>query len=211
MNLGTLRERLRRDLRDATEGDQRWSDEELDRHLQRAVREVSLAAPHQRTATFEAEAGARDVDLAALTDRVAVESVECPAGRYPPALAPFSVWGDVLTLLGERAPSPGDAVLVRYGALHTLDAEATTLPEALHDLAVTGAAAYAALEWSSYATNRVNLGGSEVWSRYHVWAQERLAAFARGLAKHGRARQVRVRQLHAGPGAGGERPHGLDG
>lgn len=210
MSLGLLRGRLRRDLRDEAAGDQRWSDEELDRHLQHATHEISLAAPLQRTATLPATAGSRDIDLGTLTDRVAIESVECPAGRYPPAVAPFSVWGDQLTLLGERTPAEGDTVLLRYGALHTLDAAGTTLPEALHDLVVTGAAAYAALEWSSYATNRVNLGGSEVWSRYHVWAQERLAAFARGLARHGRARQVRVRQLHTGPSSG-EQPPGLAG
>ena len=89
----------------------------------------------------------------------------------------------------------GDEVLVRYTRLHTLDAEGTTVPAALHDLVATGAAAYAALEWASFATNRVNVGGAETWRNYHTWAQERLAAFARALAKRSRERRLRSSAL----------------
>jgi len=60
----------------------------------------------------------------------------------------------------------------------------------------TGAAAYAALEWASFATNRVNVGGQDVWRDYLTWGQERLAEFERALAGHGRRNAVRVRQLY---------------
>jgi hypothetical protein len=60
----------------------------------------------------------------------------------------------------------------------------------------TGAAAYAAIEWASFATNRINVGGDDVWRQYLTWGQERLAAFARALAKHGRTNAVRVRRLY---------------
>ncbi len=33
----------------------------------------------------------------------------------------------------------------------------------------TGAGGYAALEWASYATNRINSGGDDVWRHYHTW------------------------------------------
>jgi hypothetical protein len=66
----------------------------------------------------------------------------------------------------------------------------------LEELVVAGAAGYAALEWASFATNRVNVGGRDVWRDYLVWGQERLGAFLRGLATHGRQNAVRVRRLY---------------
>jgi hypothetical protein len=196
MDLDAMRARVRKDLRDEDPEHERWPDETLDRHIARALAELSLAAPLEATATLQTEAGSRDLSLAGLGDRVSVDAVEHPPGRYPPALVAFSTWGDTLTLLVERTPAGGEDVLVRYARLHALDAEGTTLPEALHDLVATGAAGYAAVEWASYAINRVNLGGEQAWRHYQVWGQERLAAFAKALAKHGRARQVRSRRLY---------------
>ena len=91
---------------------------------------------------------------------------------------------------------------MRYSKLHTLDATSSTLPVALEDVLATGAGAYAALEWSSFATNRVNVGGIDTWRDYHTWAQER-------LAKHGRERSVRSRRLYQPAEASlGDRPLG---
>ena len=59
-----------------------------------------------------------------------------------------------LSLLGEGVPAAGSDVVVRYSQLHTLGTSSSTLPQALEDVVASGAAAYAALEWSSYATNR---------------------------------------------------------
>ena len=44
-NLLRTRERVRRDLRDEDATDQRWSDDEIDRHIGRALHELALAAP----------------------------------------------------------------------------------------------------------------------------------------------------------------------
>jgi hypothetical protein len=100
-------------------------------------------------------------------------------------------------------------VVVRYSKLHTLDATSSTLPAALEDVVATGAAAYAALEWASYATNRVNVGGADAWSHFHTWGAERMAAFHKALAKYGRERRLRSRRLYV-PAAGalGVRPLG---
>ncbi|MEX2372457.1 MAG: hypothetical protein WD800_01515, partial [Dehalococcoidia bacterium] len=98
-------------------------------------------------------------------------------------------------------------VVVRYSAMHTFDEEGTTVPDALHDLVATGAAAYAAIEWASYATNRINTGGDDVWRRYLAWGQDRLASYSRALAKHGRERRLRSRRLYvAGVAGHGARP-----
>ena len=191
MDLPSMRTRLRRDLRDTDPANERWPDGALDRHIERALRELSLAAPLETTATLGTVAGSRDLSVAALTDRVSIDDVEYPAGLYPPSRPPFSLRGDTLTLDVASPPLGAEAVTVYYSKLHTLGAVGSTLPRALDDLVATGAGAYAALEWASFAVNRVNVGGAETWRHYHVWAQERLAEFARALAKHGRARRVR--------------------
>ncbi|MQA00457.1 MAG: hypothetical protein GEU80_14200 [Dehalococcoidia bacterium] len=196
MNLPTMRTRVRRDLRDEDAANERWSDDTLDRHIDRAVRELSLATPREAVTTLAAPGGTRDLDIAALTDRVSIEAVEYPPGQYPPSHVTFSAWSDTLSLLIPQEPAAAEQVTVRYTQLHTLDGEGTTVPDRLHDLVATGAGGYAAIEWASFATNRVNVGGDDAWQHYHTWGQERLAAFAKALAKHGRDRQVRSRRLY---------------
>ena len=196
MYLTEMRTRVRHDLRDTDPAHERWSDDELDRHIERAVRELSLAAPVEAVAKLTTAAGSRDLDVSTLTGPVSIDAVEYPAGQYPPAFAVFSSWGDTLTLVVDRAPHAGERATVSYSKLHTLTDEASTLPAALEEIVATGAGGYAALEWASFATNRVNAGGTDTWRHYHIWAQERLAAFARALAKHGRERRVRSRQLY---------------
>jgi len=196
MDLATMRALVRRDLHDEDASSYRWTDDEIDRHIARAVRELSLAVPLESKATLTTTEGSRDLSLASLTGLVAVEAVEYPAGQYPPSYAPFSIWGDTLTLLVDATPLAAQDVCVYHGKLHTLDASTSTIPAALEDVVATGAAAYAALEWATFATNRVNVGGPDVWRQYLVWGQERLAAFARELARRGRRAGVRVRRLY---------------
>lgn len=196
MDLSTMRTRVRRDLRDEDAANYRWTDAELDRHIARAVQEVSLAAPLEASTTLTTTAGSRDLSIAALASRVSVEAAEYPVGQYPRSLVPFTTWADTLSMLIDGTPAAGESVLVRYTKLHTLDGSGTTLPDRLHDLVATGAAAYAALEWASYATNRVNVGGTETWRNYHTWAQDRMAAFAKALAKLGRERRLRSHRMY---------------
>ncbi|MGE3961134.1 MAG: hypothetical protein AB7F65_05575 [Dehalococcoidia bacterium] len=200
MDLDTMRARVRTDLRDPSA--ERWDDAALDRHIERALAELSLAAPREATTTLLTVEGARDLDLSVLGGLIAVDAVEYPAGQYPPAFVPFSIWGDTLTLDVDSAPPAGQEVHVRYSAAHVLDGEGTTLPDPLHDLVATGAAAYAAIEWASYATNRINVGGDDVWRRYLAWGQDRLASFSRALAKHGRERRLKSRRLYVAAVAG---------
>ena len=197
MDIVQLRARLRRDLRDEDPAQQRWSDAQLDRHLQRAARELSLAVPLEAVATLTAPGGSRDLSLASLEGLVEVEAVEYPLGLFPPSYVPFSLWGGGLTLLGERVPAAGEQVRVYYTRLHTLDAITSTVPAALEDLLLTGAAAYAALEWAGYAANRVNVGGEDVWRRYLTWGERMLALFQQGLERHSRRSSVRARRLYA--------------
>jgi hypothetical protein len=197
MNLSQMRARVRQDLHDEDSANYRWTDAELDRHIGRAVREFSLAAPLEAKATLAATAGSRDISIGGLTDVVAIEAVEYPAGKYPPSYVRYSVWLTTLTMLIDAAPAAAEDVNVYHTKLHTLDASSSTIPAKFEDVVAGGAAGYAAVEWASFATNRVNVGGQDVWREYMAWGQDRLAEFQRALARHGRRNAVRVRRLYA--------------
>ena len=197
MDLATMRGRLRKDLRDEDAANYRWTDGELDRHTQHAVREFSLAVPLEAKTALTTTAGSRDLSIASLTDLVAIEALEHPSGRYPPSYVRFAVWLSTLTLLVDSTPAGGESVNVFWTKLHTIDATSSTVPARFEDVIADGAGGYAALEWASFSTNRVNVGGRDVWREYLSWGQERLAAFQRALARHGRRNAVRVRRLYA--------------
>ena len=196
MNLSEMRDRLRKDLHDEDPQNQRWTDAELDRHIQRAVQEFSLSVPLEAKTILSTTVDSRDLSIAGLTDLVAIEAAEYPSGNYPPVYVPFSVWLSTLTMLIDSPPGAVEDVDIYYTKLHTLDATTSTLPARYEDVVATGAAAYAALEWASFATNRVNVGGQDVWRDYLTWGQQRLAEFQRALARHGRRNTVRVRRLY---------------
>ena len=203
MDLPTMRTRVRRDLHDEDAPTYRWTDNELDRHIQRTLDEVSVASPREMKSTLTTTASSRDLSLSSLTNLISIEAAEHPTGKYPPAYIRFSVWAGTLTMLIDSIPAGGENVDVYYGAIHTLDATSSTLPTHLEDLGAAGAGAYAALEWSSFATNRINVGGEAVWKQYLVWGQDRMAAFLQRLAQLGRKNALRARSLyvpaHSGP------------
>ncbi len=195
MNLNDMRTRVRQDLHDEDATSYRWTDAELNRHIQHALQEVSIAAPLETRSTLTT-AGSRDLSLVSLTGLLQVEAVEYPTGKYPPQLVRFSVWGSTLTLLVDSAPAGGASTSVYYGKLHTLDATSSTLPSALEELAAMGAEAYASIEWASFATNRINVGGEDTSRHYLAWGQDRLASFRRALARQGSRNRVRVQALY---------------
>src|SRR3989304_2357917 len=128
MNLSEMRGRLRKDLHDEDAANQRWTDGELDRHIQRAVRDLSLSAPLEAKTTLSTTAGSRDLSIAGLADLVAVERVEYPTGDSPPTCVPYSVWLSTLTMLIDAAPAGVESVNVHYTKLHILDATSSTPP-----------------------------------------------------------------------------------
>ena len=146
INLTDLRTRVRQDLHDEDAATYRWTDAELNRHIQHALQEASLAAPLEAKGTLTTTAGSRDLSLSTLSGLVLVEAAEYPTGQYPPHFVRSSVWGSTLTLLVDRPPSGAEAVAVYYGKLHTLDTTTSTLPPALEELVALGAEAYAAIE-----------------------------------------------------------------
>ena len=193
--LSEVRERVRRDLHDEDANSYRWTDEVLNRHIERALAKVSKVSPQEKKTAKQLASDNREVSVADLTDRVVVEAIEYPVGQYPPSRVRFNQWGDTLLLNLPGTPKVGESVTVYYGALHRLTDTASTLPEALEELVITGAAAYAALEWAAYAVNRLNVGGQDVWRQYLTWAEERMADFELQLARIGRRSGFRPRNL----------------
>ncbi|MBI4297299.1 MAG: hypothetical protein HY676_02070 [Chloroflexi bacterium] len=196
MNLSQMRTLVRRDLHDEAAASHRWTDAELDRHIDHAVRELSLSIPLETKATLTSTPGSRDLSTSSLTGLIVIEAVEYPVGKYPPVYVRFSLWANTLILLVDNTPASAEQVNVYHGKLHTLDATTSTIPAHLEELVTAGAAGYAALEWASFATNRVNVGGDQTWRQYLTWGEQRLAAFHKGLAKYSRINAIRTRRLY---------------
>jgi hypothetical protein len=187
-----VRERVRRDLSDFSE--ERWPDAQLDRHIAHALDELSLAIPQELTATVATTAGSRDLSLAALDGLIEVDTVEFPLAQFPPCYVGFSTWANTLSLHSATAPD-GSNAKVYYTAMHTLDGDGTTLPEALVEMLTTGASAYAAQELSSGNTGILALDPAAV-ERYAAWSRARLTAFRQLLHTYGRKNRLRARTLY---------------
>jgi len=195
MDIDTMRTMVRRDLKDEDAENYRWSDDELDRHIAHTVKELSEAMPLPIKATLPTTAGSRDIDISALADRITVEAVEYPVGRFPPYYQRFALWGDILSLAGDETPD-GSNAHIYYGRLHTIDAEGSTIPSHLEDLVATGACGYAAVEWAAFAINRVNTGGTVTPDEFLKWGREKLSYFRSELRRLGRRNRARLNQLY---------------
>lgn len=195
MNLSDMRAIVRRDLHDEDANNYRWTNDEIDRHIAHAVREFSEAIPLEQKATKATTSGSRELDISNLSDRVMVAAVEYPVDKFPRRYQRFSLWGDTLTVLGDEVPD-GSNAYIYYGKLHTLDATTSTVPQQFEDLIAVGAEGYAAMEWAVYATNRVNVGGSETTEGFLRWGRDKLRNFKDELRRLSWRNRVRVSQLY---------------
>ena len=194
MNLSEMIARIRKDLHDDDSSNYQWTDDELTRHTDRAVRELSEKVSLPAKATLPTTPSSRQIDLSSLTDRVMVQAVEYPADGSPPQYQRFSIWGDDLKLLS-GAEGDGSNCYIYYGVLHTLDAEGSTIPTQYDDLVATGACGYAAIEWAAFTINRVNIGGVMTPREYRTWGNERLKVFKERLKRLGRRQRIRTQQF----------------
>jgi len=195
MNLTEMRTIVRRDLRDEDAANYRWTDDELDRHILHALKEFSEALPYEQKATKATTADSREIDISTITDRIMLQAAEYPVDKFPKHYQRYSLWADILTLLGDEVPDGSDAYIY-YGKLHTLDATTSTIPPKHEDLVSTGAGGYAAIEWAAYAINRVNVGGTITPREFLTWGKERLRQFKEELRRLSRRNRVRVRSLY---------------
>lgn len=195
MNLGDMKAIVRKDLHDEDETNYRWSNDAIEQHINRAVRELSEANPRQQKATIATTNGSREVDVSGLSGLVTIAAVEYPYGKMPRRFQRFSLWADTLTLLGEETPD-GSSAHIYYGKIHTLDATTSTIPARLEDIVASGAEGYAAAEWAVFATNRINIGGAMTPETFLKWGQEKLLFFRAELKRLGRRNRIRPARLY---------------
>jgi hypothetical protein len=195
--IATIRARIRKDLKD--EDSIRWSDDEIDRHIQHSVLDISQAVPLEARdeSLVIPTPASREIDISGVVGLIYVEAVEYPVGEYPRRYRDYKVWANTLELLIDTIPTAAESIYLYYGMVHTVDAVASTLPGHLEDLCSVGAGAYAALEWASYAINQVNVGGETTPREYLEWAQKRLDFYHSELKRYGRQSRLKVRQLYA--------------
>ncbi len=193
--LSDIRTKVRKDLHDTDAGTYRWTDTQLDRHIEHALSDVDLAMPREQSATIATTPGSRDISLASLTGLMDVEAVEYPVGSYPPSYARTSRWDSNLTLLVDSEPTGEDAK-VFYTAKHVLDGSGSTVPVALEDALAMGAAGYAAMELSNYAIDTLTTGGADVDRDYAAWGQAWLTAFRQLLGQNSRKNRVRTNRMY---------------
>ncbi len=195
MTLNEIRELVRYDLHDADNSDYRWTNEELERHIAHAVNELSEAIPLQTTAEIATIKGSREIDISTLSGVIIVQAAEYPVGRFPQSYQRFSVWGNTLTLLGNEIPD-GNNIRIYYGKLHELGDTASTIPLHLDELLIAGACGFAAIELSSFAINRVNIGGSNTPHQFLVWGESKLTFFRKELKRMGSKNRIRVNRMY---------------
>jgi len=187
--LSDLRNQIRKDLHDEDSGNYRWTDNVLNRHIERALAEFSAACPRTATTTINASAGVREYDLSAISELnnrpTAVLAVEWPyvaaAPAYPPCFTPFRVFANWLYLLAQTAPAAGDVMRVWYSLPHVLSESVKTLAPDDEPLLALGAAAYAALARESYASERITVS-SRTAEEYRAWGERALPRFLAHLA-----------------------------
>ena len=194
--LSLMRAAVRQDLHDEDSANYRWTDAVINRHIARALAEMSKEIPVEKKTTLATAAGTRDVVATTLTSVVDIIKVEYPTLNYPPTYVQFTWWASTLTLILDSAPSAIANVFVFWTQMHELDTDSTTVPAWAEHIVATGAGAYAALDWASYATNRVNLGGKEAQRYYQEWGEKRLADFHALLRQYGTRGSLRATSLY---------------
>ena len=185
---------VRQDLHDEVATAYRWTDAELTRHINRAVKEYSEALPLEQKATLVTVAGSREVTITSLTGRVMIQAVEYPVGLFPASFQRFAYWNEVLSLVGLDVPNGGNCY-VYYGKLHTLSTT-STIPAAHEDLVAGGAVGYAATQQAGAAIDQINTGGIGTPDNWESWGQKRINLFRSELKRLGKTNKVRVRQLY---------------
>jgi len=196
-NLAAHRTNVRKALHDEDSSAYVWTDAVLDRHIAHAVNEFSIDLGRELRTTLTTTAGSREISIVTLSERVAIERVEWPVGNFPPTYVGFQVWEQILTMDVVSPPASVQNVYVYWLTMHLVDSGNSSIPAVYDDLLAAGACGHAALDREVYAINKLNTGGEDVWGRYKVLGDERLAFFRAELKRLGRNNTVRGRRMYS--------------
>ena len=197
MNLGTMRTLVRRDLKDEDAANYRWTDNDIDRCIGRALFELSRYVPQEMKSTVATIADSREINISTLTNRVSVDKVEFPIDEHPRQYQRFALFGDIVTLIGD-VEGNGDNCYILWSAVHTLGVASSTVPAFMEDVLALGAAAYAVLSQAQYRTDTAGFGGSAADKDYQSWGSTLLKDFKFQLKRFGRNRKLKISQFYQG-------------
>ena len=178
----TMRASVRRDLKDEDIATYRWSDNEIDRAIERAVLDYSLYCPLEQKTTIATLNLSADVSLATLSDLVDVVTVEHPVGQVPAQYQLFRTWGGILTFLDGYTGDGGNCY-IRWLKKHSISAGSSTVPTPHEAIIALGASAFAISSQAQYQVNMANTGGGGVDNDYGQWAQEKFKQFYDALTR----------------------------
>ena len=180
MNLTAMRTLVRRDLKDEDSANYRWSDDEIDRSIQRAVDEFSKYIQAEQQTDIATVSGSRELSIASLSGLVSLDAVEFPQEYWPKTFVSFSIYQTTLTMevLGD-----GTDATIYWRSVHTLSASVSTIPAQYESLIALGASGYAVLAWSQYGTNRQNIAGDTVDRDYLYWGKGREMEFQKEIKR----------------------------
>ena len=180
MNLTEMSARVRRDLQDTDSTNYRWTDTEVNEAIERVVREFSLAYPKQEQSELDTTNGSKELDISSLTSLLKVFSVEFPLDLEPPYYQYFAIWGTKLFMTDK---GDGTKARVKWGKLHTLVSDSSTIPIQFDEIIVLGATGYLAISASVYTVDRATISGRYATADFLNWGKERLDHYKRQL-KH---------------------------
>jgi hypothetical protein len=180
--LTTIRASVRRDLKDEDSAIYRWSDNEIDRAIERAVLDYSLYCPLEQKTTVATTDLSTDVSLSTMADLADVVSVEHPVDQVPAQYRSFRTWGGTLTFLNGYT-GDGSNCYIRWLKKHSIGASSSTVPTPHEAVIALGASAFAISAQAQYQVNMANTGGGSVDNGYGQWAKERFEQFYDALTR----------------------------
>jgi hypothetical protein len=193
MNLTEMRARVREDLQDTNSEDYRWTDDEVDGAIDRAVMEYSLHTPIEQQTDIATTDGDTELDISSLTDLLKIESVEFPVGHSPKYFQRTEYWAGKLYMEDE---GNGDDARVRWLKKHTLTTQSTTIPTEHEEVIVLGATGYLAMSASAYTVDRASIAGRHATINFKAWGKERLQRYDKKLRAVARTGKVVSRELY---------------
>jgi hypothetical protein len=193
MNLTEMRARVREDLQDTDSQNYRWTDDEVDGAIQRAVMEYSLNAPIEQQDDIATTDGDTELDISGLSGLLKIESVEFPIGQSLKYYQWAEYWAGHLYMEDE---GDGEDARVRWLKKHTLDASSTTIPTEHKEIIVLGATGYLAMSASAYTVDRASIAGRHATISFKAWGKERLDRYDKKLKAVSRSSKIIPHQLY---------------
>jgi hypothetical protein len=192
MNLTEMTARVREDLQDTDSQNYRWTTDEIEGAIQRAVLEYSLHAPIEQQTDITTTDDSTELDISGLSGLLQVVSVEFPIDQTPKYMQHFERYAGHLYMEDE---GDGSKARVRWLKIHTLG-ESTTIPAEHEEIIVLGATGYLAMSVSAYTVDKATIAGSQATINYKAWGMERLQRYDKKLKQVARANRVTPRQFY---------------